>query len=180
MSDDPPPVHESHRRQGVTPYAHPPGRILPGDMRTVAAVVELLTDSELTGIAITELMEPVRRSSVSWQKYRGRRSTRGGRTLAAHGGCAGGTPVRGSSRDDDCRAGRRALGPEGQGQRGALWRTLGGGTPEGVIRMRAPAPRRRATRELADWYGIDGARLRLRGASRRSASTKGAISSGWG
>ena len=150
----------------VTPYACPPAGKPAGRHATSGCIVELLTDSDLTGIAIgadgagaqierfvAEMLvgaDP-RATTAIWRQ---------------HGGRAGATSARGLPATTIAALDIALWDLKAKANAEPLWKTLGGTRPRanahaGGIALTA------TDQELADWYGSMARDYGLRGAKLR-------------
>jgi len=156
----------------VTPYARPPGRIPAGRHANRGCVVELLTDTELTGIAIgvdgagaqierfvAEILvgaDP-RAATELWQRM---------------------TDVQAARRCEDLHAATIAVldvalwDLKAKVNEEPLWRTLGGARPRANLHAGAAAPTT-SDQKLADWYGSMARNYGMRGAKLRVGLDEG-------
>ena len=100
----------------VTPYACPPAGKPAGRHATSGCIVELLTDSDLIGIAIGVDGAGAQIERFVAEILVGADPRATTRSVAADDRRAGGTPANEGFPHDDRRAGRGALGSEGEGE----------------------------------------------------------------
>ena len=150
----------------VTPYALPGGRPAPaGRHANSGCIVELLTDSDLKGIAIGGDGGCADRA-LRGGDARGRRSPRGDRDLADHDGRARATSARGTPATTIAALDIALWDLKAKANEEPLWKTLGGTRPRANAHAGGIAPTA-TDQELAGWYGSMARDYGMRGAKLR-------------